>query len=625
MTPQARDSIRFLAMLTLCCFGYLAMTWLYQQHTMLAVDEFWFAHRIYQYQSGLPYRDFAPYKTVIGYYLMLPGFSFASQSIIDTLLSIKTYLALLNTIVLFISSIWLTRFFSKQAVLLSLCLIITSEIFISYSSQIRVDLLGYWFCFFSLLCLLDKKYFFAGIMLGLGFATTQKAIWYFTASNVTLFAYSLLYARNIRAIKSIAIFNLTVIFSIMLYIAFWSYIADFNTVMKSLFSEAQAMYQLDWYNSARLSFWHVITTYNPLLYLLWPFTIISLLATNERDHQYQNRFFVTIYSLVILACLIPYKQVFPYYMQVTYPVLFAAYAGFIGWLISIFQSNVTNKLFIQPTQLWLITGLYLLGLIAIISTLNLPIGYLLLFCIPLAITIKLTHTSNQPALLILIGLTSVVMHLLYPAIQLPHKLTYLEGSYQRATIETLQPLLADGSDYIAGIELIYNKNQPINGIRHLMGPAVDYLYHPTDKLARVMLPSLYEDPSATTTSVIDDLERSKVKVVINNYRMNALPPTIKQYIDDHYAAWRGSLYLYAPIVKPNQLTFHLKFAGVYELASNRDVTINQHRFHPGEYIEFTQGDYQSSAKSSYRLKWQPANTTTDIKKYRIDQWKKVIY
>jgi hypothetical protein len=411
--------------------------------------------------------------------------------------------------------------------------------------------------------LLDKKYFYAGLLLGLGFATTQKAIWYLAASNVALVVFSLRYARNDRAIKSIVIFNLTVMLSIVIYIATWSYIADYHTVMKSLFSEAEAMYQLDWYNSARLSFWHIITIYNPLLYLLWPFTIVSLFATNEQDSQYQNRFFVITYSLVILLCLIPYKQVFPYYMQVTYPALFAAYASFIGWGISIFQNNAANKLLISAKQLWLITSIYLLGLIFVIATLNLPIGYLLLFCIPLAITIKLTQNSHQSALLILIGLTTLVIHFIFPAIQLPYKLTYLEGSYQRATIESLQPLLQDGSDYIAGIELVYDKNQPINGIRHLMGPAVDYLYHPTEKLARVMLPSLYEDPNATIASVINDLEKSKVKVVINNYRMNALPPRIKRYIDDHYAAWQGSLYLYAPIIHPEQHIIHIKFDGDY--------------------------------------------------------------
>lgn len=624
MITTLRQSRYFLIMLTLCCLGYLAIAWLYQHHTMIAVDEFWFAHRIYQYHSGLPYRDFAPYKTVIGYYLILPAFYLANSNIIDTLLSIKTYIACLNALVLFASAVWLSRFFSRKAVLISLGLLITSEIFISYASQIRVDLIGYWFCLFSLLCLLDKRFFFAGLLLGLGFATTQKVIWYFAASNVTLTLYWLIYTRNRRSLLSLITFNVTFFASIIVYIATWSMVSDFHTVMNSLFSEASAMYQLDWYDSTRLSFWRTIVIYNPLLYLLWPFTIVSLLT--KADDNTSSRFFITVFSLIILLCLIPYKQVFPYYMQVTFPVLFILYAAFISWLIEIFQHATTAALSVTARELWLLSFLYFVGLLSVINLLNLPIGYLFLFCIPLAINIRLTNVQSRRLPLVIISMAILIMQVIFPVIQLPHKLSYLEGSYQRDTLDNLSHLIKDGGDYIAGIELIYDKDQPINGIRHLMGPAVDYLYHPTEKLARVMLPSLYEDPRATIDSVINDLDKSNVKVFINNYRMNALPPKIRHYLDNQFAQWRGSIYLYAPRIQPSQQLIHIKFAGNYEIDSRSSITLNGAIKSPGSHISLLPGDYPSQANAPYRLKWLPnQNSMTTNPAFQTDEWRKVIY
>ena len=115
------------------------------------------------------------------------------------------------------------------------------------------------------------------------------------------------------------------------------------------------------------------------------------------------------------------------------------------------------------------------------------------------------------------------MGFIYPLTLVPVKIASLNNDYQQANVQATQALLQDGGDYVAGIELIYNKTQPIAGIRHLMGPAIDYLHAPTPQLKEVMLASLYEDPDATVDTVINALKKSSVKFYVNNYRMNALP------------------------------------------------------------------------------------------------------
>jgi hypothetical protein len=199
------------------CLGYLGFEFFLNSYSMLSVDEFWFAQRTYQYKNNLPYRDFSPYKTVIGYYLLLLPM-LIPHSLFGMLIFMKNAITLLNTLVLFSASIWLTRFFSSLAILVTLILLMATDVVLTYSTNIRVDLFAYWFCFFSLLFLLEQRYFLAGMLLGLGFATSQKALWYLLASNFALSISWLIATRHIKTLWPILKFNFTTLFIITLYI-----------------------------------------------------------------------------------------------------------------------------------------------------------------------------------------------------------------------------------------------------------------------------------------------------------------------------------------------------------------------------------------------------------------------
>lgn len=544
MQTKTAGHIYFVFGLILLCLAYLGAEYFINIDTMLSVDEFWFAHRSYDYKDHLPYRDFAPYKTVLGYYLLLAPMSL-NHGIIGTLIFTKQMIAILNAFIFFITSLWLSRFFSRTAILASLALLMSSDVVLSFSTNIRVDLLAYWLCFFSLLLLLEKRYLIAGILIGLGFATSQKALWYILASNAALFMYWMMATRDWRTFWGIVRFNLFACVIILLYIAGWSYLSNWHTVFTSMFSEAAAMYHLDWYNSTRQLFWSYTLTYNPLLFLLCPLTLVSLFVTDKDDRSYPRRLFVITYAFTILLCLIPYKQVFPYYMQVTIPVFFILYAAFFTWVADVFK----------PT---LAIALLLLSIICVFG-------------------------------------------LAYPLTLFTKKLANNNGAYQKANIEVLDRLLQEGGDYVAGIDLLYNKSQPIAGMKHLMGPAVSFLYTPTRHLKSVMLPSLDEDPNATIATVISALEKSDVKVYVNNYRMHALPSAIKAYLANQYEHWWGSIYLYAPLIPAGKNTVHIKFTGNYLIESNE---------HPaGSTVYLLKGQYTFMANNPYRLKLIPAHVS----------------
>lgn len=632
MPLRSRQQQQFIIGASALCLLYLSFELFFNAYAMFSVDEFWFAHRIYQYKDGLPYRDFAPYKTVLGYYLLLMPL-LASKSLISALVIVKNALALLNTLILLGSSLWLRRYFSGKAILTSLVLLISSEVVLSYSTNIRVDLLGYWFCFFSLLFLLENRYLTAGLLLGLGFITTQKSIWYLFASNCALAIQWLCFQRNAKTLVNALGFNLVIGCVIASYIAFWAWMVDAHTVIASVFYEASAMYQLDWYASARKLFWSAITAHNPLLFLLWPLSLLSVVVTFAQDHNYQRRVFITAYAFTILCLLIPYKQVFPYYMQVTIPVFFILYIAFSDWLFAIFKPQPALTLLLGKNMLYAALALYIALVIGTVVKFELPEPYLIICLIPLLLGIYLVNYASlqqqfSALFFNLILISMIFMGGVYPMVLFTTNMINLNSGYQKANINAINTLLQDGSDYLAGIEFIYNKTQPIAGMRHLMGPAINYLYQPSDKLRTVMLASLYADPNATVDTVIADLKLSSVKFYVNNYRMQALPDSIQHYLASEYTHWWGSIYLYAPEMAAGKKSLTLRFSGKYMLTSPNPATVslNGKHYKTNDTLYLNKGHYRSQANTSYRLKLIPedARLLTDPA-YANDESDKIIF
>jgi hypothetical protein len=622
-TPGQRYPGFLLSVLGLC-FLYLFFEIFYTYYATLSVDEFWFAHRIYEYKSGIPYRDFSPYKTVLGYYLLLPPMTLI-HGFLTPLLATKNYIAVMNIAIMTSTAFWLKKFFSKNAILTTLCLLLFSEFVLSYSTNIRVDLLAYWFCLISVLLLLEKKFLWSGFILALGFLTSQKVLWYIVASDCALVIYWLCAERNWKNYKNIILFNLIIVITTAFYISFWSYFAGLKTVLQSIFYEAYVMYQLDWYAAARKLFWSVTLTHNPLPFMLWPATLLSLFVIPEHDHGHAKRIFAISFGSIILLCLIPYKQIFPYYMLTALPAFIILYSAFFSWLYALLHSRNITILAIGKTGIWGLICVYFIALSELYTLLPLPVIYFLVCLIPICLGILITcqtlSTTTRSICNNTILLTILFIGLIYPIAKLATELPKHNGQYQQSVLHVMNELLQKNDDYVAGIELIYNKVQPIPGMRHLDGPAIDYLYYPAPKLRSVMLASLYRSPDVTIDSVIAALEQSNVKLYVNNYRIDALPPYIKSYLETQYQQFWGSIYLYAPLVTAGDHNIPIKFAGRYRVVSTKKIRIDDITIAPDAVIFLNRAEYSSHAESSYRLQFIPTmNAKLLNPEFQKDDW-----
>ena len=625
-SPRIADAWSIVAL----CLLYFIYQIFFTSYGVFSVDDFWFAHHIYKYKTSIPYRDFPPYKTVLGYYYLLTPMSL-SHTLLKPLFYTKNTLAFTNAILLAVSSFWLKRFFSQRAVLASLTLLICAEFFLTYSTNIRADLLAYWLCLFSVLLLLEDKFILAGITIGVGFLISQKALWYIIANNFALGIYGLLLLRNWKMLKNILSFNLAIMLTVTIYIVFWSLLADFKTVLHSIFYEAYIISTLDWYNSARKLFWTATISYNPLPFFLWPCTFLSLFIVTKPDPGYARRIFIITYTTIIMLSIIFYKQPFPYYMVVTVPAFLVLYAAFFSWLFTLFKSETPHKtILIDKTGLWGLIFLYTVLLAYLVIFFNLSIVYLLISIIPIALGIfisdvpKKMFSGIRSLLLTLILLVTFLCGIILPLTKLSLTLPSQNGHYQQSMLYLTNALLQGESNFIAGIPLFYNKNQIIPEMQHLMGPAIDYLYNPSEKLHRVMLLASLNLTPITSDEIIQSVMKAKVKLYVNNYRMHGLPPKIRNYLASQYEHYWGSIYIYAPMLSSGQQQIEIKFSGKYQLESNSDVVIDNKKIVPGTVFQLTAGNHKSIATLPYRLKLVPENMQSFLDlNYQADAWEKM--
>ncbi len=621
----------FLLGIALLCLTYFVFQLFYTSYQPLCVDDFWFAHRIYQFNSGLPYRDFSPYKTVLGYYVLLAPMAL-SHGLIQPLLNTKHFIVLINTAVLFSACWWLRRFFSEASILLTLLLLIFAEFILVYSTNIRVDLLGYWLALFSALCLLEKRSILAGLLLGTGFCFTQKVLWYIVASNAAFGIYWLTSSRDLKTFKNIIWFNAAMLLPLAGYIISWSLLTNLHTVLKSIFYEAYILYQVDVYDSARKTFWAYILINNPLLFLLAPTTLLSLFVKTAKDHNDSKRIFILTYAAVILLCLIPYKQIFPYYMLTAVPAFLLLYAAFFSWMFDVFsQKDNVTILFIGKEGVWALIFLNIMLLLNIFAVFMPPDIYFLIVLVPFALGVAICGLPariaflSREAFLPIIMLIILFIGIIDPVVIFFKNRIDVTNHYQRAMVKMTDSLLKEGGDYVAGIELLYNKNQPITGMRHLDAVALKYLYHPSDKIRLSMLDSLYRYPAVSAEQIVDELKSSNVKFYVNNYRMDALPPVIKNYLAAEYEHYWGSIYLYAPTIRTGQQQEEIKFTGNYRLESQNLVYLDNKQYKPYSTIFLTQGVHTSRSSDPYRLKLMPRSGRLADARYLKDSWEIMLY
>ncbi|MEO8964646.1 MAG: hypothetical protein ABI370_08245 [Gammaproteobacteria bacterium] len=609
---------------------YLVFQLLYIPYAALSVDELWFAQHIFQYTHKLPYRDFLPYKTVLGYYLLSIPFYF-SHAILAPLYYIKDELAIINTVLFAVTSVWLTRFFQPRAILLTSLLVIANQLFLIYSVDLRVDMLTCWLGLISFLFLLSNRACLAGLALAIGFLISQKALWFFAAANLAFFTYWLIAARNWQTVREVIYFNLCAAIPIALYLLFWSWLSSPAIVMQSVFYEGFTQAKITWYAQIYYLCWHVIMSNGPILVLLWPLTWISLLIHQGHDEYFAQRIFVTVYAFVMMVFIISYQQAFPYNIVFSVPVFLLIYADFFSWLFSLFKLEMPQFVRFNNRKVFWFISLYSISVISLMIALGLPVFYymiagvpILLGCFIAAIRYRKNNTAAIfPPLILIIVLFAGV---LYPLLKFSVIASSINSRYQQSMITLSNQLIAKDGSYFAGTPLLYQHDQAIDGLKNLIGPTIEYLNKPSHSLLPIFIPSLYLVPR-TVEQVIHDLKATPVKFYVNNYRIVVLPASLHDYLNSTYLHFWGSIYLYAPSVSKHQHSLQIPFYGKYEVLSDSAarIYIDDKKVAPHSEIVLSKNKHRIKTDSDFRLKLIADKTQLELNPdYQNDAWSNLV-
>lgn len=595
---------------------YIVLEFLLIPHLKLASDELWFAHHIYQYLNQIPYKDFPPYKTVLGYYLFSLPFFF-SHHILNTLFYVKDEIVLLNAFFFLLIGYYGLRFFSPSALITTLGVIICSFLFPVYSSDLRVDLLATWFGVVAVLFIFYRRFWVSGLCLGISFLISQKAAWFLIATNGALFIPLLMNTSRLQIFKKIIVINVSTLAVIFIYCLMWSLISSPSIVFNSVFYEAYTQSKITWYCYIYYFAWQKILSNGPLLILLWPVTFILFFTHHDKADGIlpgiSTRLFILIYSFILISLLLTYQQPFPYNIVLGLPAFYILYAEFLTWLES---KDLSHRL--SPRVSFWFFSLCSISIIGSVFFFGLPLAFILIAAIPIGIYFfkKEENTSIQ-----IIWITIFLTGFLFPLARFTIIALELNNTYQKNMLIVADQLLNDGGFYIGGSPFLFNKEQGVLGLKNLIGPAIDYLYKPSDDLEPIMLSSLDLD-KRKMEQVIDDIKNQPVKLYINNVRLLSLPDSILQCLHQQFIHYWGSIYLYAPLVTKGTQKIKIHFSGRYFIKAKSDIklSIDGNINSANSIVTLKKGFHQSLSNQPYRLQLQPNITLNYSTDSEIDDW-----
>jgi hypothetical protein len=590
------------------CAIYLVVQLVCIPKVWLEVDELWYAHHIYQYTRHVPYLNFPPYKTVLGYYLlMLP--LYVVHGVLTPIYFIKSEIALINTLAMVSVAWWAVRLFQPRAVFYTLVLIISNQLFLIYSTQVRVDMLASWLCLLSILLLINQRIAWAGVCIALAFLTSQKALWYIVGTNLALGAYWLYSKAAFKNFHAIVIFNVAMLGVIAGYIVFWASFSSYHAVLHSVFYEAYTQAKIAYYGGSSRLYWQAILRHGPLLIMLLPLTLL-VLAARELSRQ---RFLVVAYGWLSLGIMLTYQQFFPYNTVLLLPVYFVLFGGlFSWWLAGEAQASTMSR----RGVFWFFS-VYLLGLVGFVVCWGLSVWYLvgLLFPVMVWRSLSIKIPLNPPfskgerkfkgelgVFVLVVLVTGVFM----PLANFGADMHVSEARYQRATIQLASELIED-DDYLAGTFIFHDKDQSIAGFENLIQPAEEYAKTGDVKLMPILIASLNITPK-TASQMLEDLHSAPVKLLVNNVRIAGLPTAVLNYLRSEYEHYWGGIYFYAPTVSAGERPLLVKFSGYYVVEADEGLMFDQQKVMPKHIVQLTAGEHISNASKTYRLRLLPERT-----------------
>lgn len=543
--PRARFSLLLAALLA----GYAALQVLYVTRQPLIMDEFAGAAEVYNLAHGIPYRDYVPYKTVLGYAIQSMAAAVADDAWTQ-LIAIKLQTVIVNAGMLAVVGIWLARLYGRRSALLALVVMSCSSLFLERSSELRVDMLTAWFGVLSLLALLDRKPAWAGVLLAVSFGVSQKAALYAVATEAA-FAALFLGSPGTRRdmLRSFLQFNVAFAAGVASYIAIWSIPSSLQTVVGHVFGIMGDAAAIDVY-AIRWRYWSQTLIRNPAVFLLtaialwqlrrmWPLTLTlspplngeRRLASRETEQAPlpTGSALLLVFTIVVLAQAVWYPTPWPYFFVIIWPTLLVLHAAALETMLPL----------------------------------------------------------RRPAYA-----AFIMLAVLYPLLRVPVVLAR-DNDYQRHTIELADALLEPGETYLAATPLLPHRRQAVERLAWVDA---------------IQIALLQKEAPATWNGIVAQLERNPPKLLISNYRIRGLPAPIRNWLDRHYAQLAASVHVYAPLMDAGQGLMPIAFSGRYRVElqqQNGTALVDGRPRQHGELFELTRGTHTVAAATGVRLRLLP--------------------
>jgi len=310
---------RFVWVVALICLGYAALELIYASGLPLVMDEFQGARAVQQLTKGVPYRDFTPYKTVLGYYLQLPALLLAGGDAWSKVMFIKYEMVLVNAACIFAACLLLARRFEKAAICVGLVLLVCMSTFLERSIELRVDMPTAWFGLFSLLAILERRPFVAGLLAAASFLTSQKGAYFMLSGGAALGVYWLFAERTLRRFVDAVVFSICAAAPIMLYFGVFGLLSDsVSTVTGQVVTAHEQIVFEDLYVEVK-RYWFQTMGRNPLFYAAVMIAVGRAFA--GRSSGFAN-WALWVYGTSMIVLSLWHKQPWPYFFVLLIPTGF---------------------------------------------------------------------------------------------------------------------------------------------------------------------------------------------------------------------------------------------------------------------------------------------------------------
>jgi hypothetical protein len=131
--------------------------------------------------------------------------------------------------------------------------------------------------------------------------------------------------------------------------------------------------------------------------------------------------------------------------------------------------------------------------------------------------------------------------------------------------------------------------------------------HPAlQRLGAARLDAMNKWPTPRLQTLIDEVDRGRPKLMVCDYRFAGLPTDFKSYLLRRFDHWSASVYLYAPLVAPNEPTFDVWFGGQYRIEPLAGTAvIDGHAVPSGTVLWLQRGVHRNDSAVPIRVRLIP--------------------